>query len=243
VKPDAGRFTQPYVCVYRSPVEERQLVLAAIVLAAGAGSRYSSQPGAKLLTELDGRPVLSHVLMAVREADPATTVVVLGHGAAEIERTIHWRGELRVINWAPQRGLASSLQAGIHALLALPDSFDGAFIVLGDQPRLRTDVLSALAAAAGRVRPADRPLVVPCYGASTGAAALEAATADRGPGPRNPVLLLRPAWSWVDELEGDRGLAPLIDRNPDQVLDVPVSGDMPDVDEPADLERLRAVDD
>jgi molybdenum cofactor cytidylyltransferase len=201
--------------------------LAAVVLAAGAGSRFSPQSGAKLLSDLGGRPLLEHALVEIRRFGPAATVVVLGHGAALIDQAIEWRGELRIINHAPQRGLASSLQAGIHALLALRDEFDGAFIVLGDQPRLRGEVLEALALAAGRARTADRPLVVPRY---------------EVPGPHNPVLLLRPAWSWVDELKGDLGLAPLVAARPDAIVEVPVAGDMPDVDEPGDLERLRSLD-
>lgn len=201
---------------------------AAVVLAAGAGSRFAPQPGAKLLAEVAGRPLLEHVLAEVRRFGPAATVVVLGRGATRIERAIAWQGELRVVNHAPERGLASSLQVGIHALLALPGHVDGAFIVLGDQPLLRADVLEALASAADRAWPGDRPAVVPRY---------------EDDGPRNPVLLLRAAWSWVDELEGDRGLAPLMDRNPDQVLEVPVTGGMPDVDAPGDLDRLRGPGD
>jgi CTP:molybdopterin cytidylyltransferase MocA len=45
----------------------------------------------------------------------------------------------------------------------------------------------------------------------------------------------------VDDLEGDEGLAPLIDQRPDAVLDVPVPGEMPDVDTTADLARLRPL--
>ncbi len=55
---------------------------------------------------------------------------------------------------------------------------------------------------------------------------------------RNPVLLLRAAWTWVDEIEGDHGLAALIDSRPDAVEEVPVEGSMPDVDSPADLAGL-----
>ena len=51
---------------------------------------------------------------------------------------------------------------------------------------------------------------------------------------RNPVLLLRPAWSWVDTLEGDRGLATLIEERTDQILRVRLEGAMPDVDTAAD---------
>ena len=201
------------------------LRLAAVVLAAGAGSRYSTVPGGKLLATLDGRPLLAHVLEAVRGYGPAVTVVVLGEGADEIEAGIDWVDETRARNPDPQRGLSSSIQTGIQVLEQRPDSFDGAFLVLGDQPMLRTDVMAALCDAAVRARPADRPIVAPRYAADTG--------------PRNPVLLLRPAWPLVDELDGDRGLGPLLDRRPDMVQDIDVAGMMPDVDRPTDLEALR----
>jgi molybdenum cofactor cytidylyltransferase len=205
-------------------VVDRELRLAVVVLAAGAGSRFSDVLGAKLLAPLDGEPLLARVLMEVRRIAPVVTVVVLGHGAGRLEDEIGWAGELRIRNHEPERGLASSLQMGIDALRALPQDFDGAFIVLGDQPNLRAEVLRDLADAASAARPADRPVVVPRY--------------ERDEGPRNPVLLLRPAWSWVDELEGDVGLAPLIDQRPDAVLVVPVPGAMPDIDTPADLAEL-----
>lgn len=199
--------------------------LAAVVLAAGAGSRYAPQPGTKLLADLDGQPLLAHVLTAVRSFGPEATVVVLGHGAADIERHMHWQRELRVINPAPERGLASSLQVGIRALRGLSRSLDGTFIVLGDQPRLQPAVMRALAEAATREGHEGHPLLVPRY--------------TDEPGPRNPVLLRRSAWGWVDDLDGDRGLATLIDSGLGSVLEVPVGGVMPDVDEPGDLARLR----
>ena len=202
---------------------ERRLRLAAVVLAAGAGSRYGAEPGAKLLAPVDGQPMLARVLGTLRTFGPAATVVVLGNGADTIENQLEWADEIRVRNHAPERGLASSLKVGIDIMRALPDTFDGAFIVLGDQPLLRIEVLQMLEVAAATQRPADRPVVSPRYAS---------------PGPRNPVLLLRPAWSLVDELEGDQGLAPLMSSRPHMVLEVAVSGEMPDVDTPADLERL-----
>lgn len=202
---------------------ERRLNLAVVVLAAGAGSRFGDVPGAKLLAAVDGRPMLARVLQEVRAYGPTTTVVVLGHGAASIEQALSWGDEVRVRNHAPQLGLASSLQVGIDALRALPDAHDGAFIVLGDQPRLKAHTMRLLEAAATTARPGDRPAVVPRYDT---------------PGPRNPVLLLRPAWSWVDQLDGDHGLNQAIGARPDAVLEVTVGGEMPDVDTPDDLAKL-----
>jgi len=207
--------------VYGRGVDGRSLSLAVVVLAAGAGRRYSDVPGAKLLAQIDGEPLLARVLEEVRAFAPATTIVVLGHGADDIDRAIPRRDEIRVRNQAPERGLASSLQVGIDTLRALPDAFDGAFVVLGDQPRLRAEVMRALASAAATVRPAARPVIVPHY--------------EGDDGPRNPALLLRPAWTWIDELTGDHGLGPLLRERPDSVLEVAVEGRMPDVDTSDDL--------
>jgi CTP:molybdopterin cytidylyltransferase MocA len=197
--------------------------LAAIVLAAGAGTRYSDEPGAKLLAPIGGRPVLEHVLATVRAYGPGATIVVLGSGAARVERSIAWEAEERVTNPEPQRGIASSIQVGLRALRSRPAhaAIEGVFVVLGDQPGLRVEVLDRLARHAAR---SAGPIVVPAY-------------AD-DPGPRNPALLLRAAWPLVDALDGDRGLGPLIATRPELVAEVAVTGAMPDVDEPADLDRF-----
>jgi CTP:molybdopterin cytidylyltransferase MocA len=207
-----------------SPIASRNASrLAALVLAAGAGSRFSDLPAGKLLARLDSQPVLQHVLGAIRSFGPAATVVVLGHGADEIEAAIAWQAEQRVRNLDPDQGIASSLQVGIRALSVLSLDLEGAFIVLGDQPRLVPATLHALEAAA-RAAPSGRAIVVPEY-------------AD-DPGPGNPVLLRREGWGLVDAVQGDRGLAPLIHAHPELVLRVALPGTMPDVDRPEDLDRL-----
>jgi molybdenum cofactor cytidylyltransferase len=199
--------------------------LGAIVLAAGSGSRFSSRPGEKLLAPLEGDTILGHVLRALRDFQPAVTVVVLGHGADRIVESIDWEDESIVRNERPDRGVATSLQLGIDAISSLDSGLDGAFVVLGDQPRLRASTLLALATAADRSEAGAQPIVVPRY--------------SDDPGPRNPVLLLRPGWELAREMEGDHGLAPLIALRPDLVLDVAVPGEMPDIDRPEDLERIR----
>jgi molybdenum cofactor cytidylyltransferase len=205
---------------------DRSRRLAVVVLAAGAGTRFSDNPGEKLLAEIDGQALLGRVLREVRRFGPAATVVVLGHGAERIETAIEWTHETRVINAEPDRGLASSLRLGLETLLRDPTDVDGTFVVLGDQPFVRAEVMQDLAAAASAARP-DRPVVVPRY--------------DEAEGARNPVLLLRPAWTWVHAIEGDRGLGSLIESRPGSVLDVPVGGTMPDVDTTADLRRLERL--
>jgi molybdenum cofactor cytidylyltransferase len=198
---------------------------AAIVLAAGAGSRFSTQPGQKLLASVDGRPLLSIVLTTLREFRPAATIVVLGHAADAIEATIAWVDEVRVRNPYPSRGMASSLLVGFEVLAELSPDIEAAFVVLGDQPGLRASTLETLEATAASSHRRERLIVVPRY-------------AD-DPGPRNPVLVRRAGWRLIGELRGDHGLAPLISRHPELCLDVAVPGAMPDIDRPEDLDDLR----
>jgi CTP:molybdopterin cytidylyltransferase MocA/SAM-dependent methyltransferase len=186
----------------------------AVVLAAGAGSRFG---GDKLLAELAGRPLLDHVLEAIEGARLAETIVVIGPGASELEAIAARRGARTVRNPAPERGLSSSVRVG---LAAIAPGCDAALVVLGDQPRTSAAAIRALLDAP---LPAGREIVVPRYAGGGGA---------------NPALLLRPAWSLAATLDGDRGFGPLIRQHPELVVEVDLSGDNPDVDTPADLARI-----
>ena len=197
----------------RQPPCRPDMRVMGIVLAAGAATRFGSP---KQLAPLDGRPLLQHPLDALTDAGMDDIVVVLGAEAAAIEEAITWRGERRLVNVRPQDGLASSLQIGLEAAAEDP-TVDGVLVVLGDQPRLRREVIEAVAAAAAAT---DRPIVRPRYA---------------GDGAPNPVLLRRAAWSLAAGLEGDRGLAPLLAAHPELVHEVAVAGSIPDVDTPADL--------
>jgi CTP:molybdopterin cytidylyltransferase MocA/SAM-dependent methyltransferase len=196
--------------------------IGAVVLAAGAGSRFG---GGKLLAPLDGRPILAHVLDAVRAVDPADTVVVLGRDAPEIEAAVAWAGERRVVNAAPEDGLASSLRIGFEALARVDgEPLDGAFVVLGDQPLVDPAVFRALARAQVR---AGVGFVAPRY---------------VGGGGANPVLVLRAGWPWIAQARGDRGLGPILAEHPELVAEVELGGTNPDVDTPADLAELAWAD-
>jgi molybdenum cofactor cytidylyltransferase len=190
---------------------DRPAHVAAVVLAAGAGSRFG---GGKLLATVEGRPILQHVLDRLADAVDEV-IVVLGDDASTIEGAIDWRNERRVHNPDPSRGLSSSLQVGLDAV---GDDVDAAMIVLGDQPLVPPRAVRALLDAGVD---AARPVVVPVYGDKAG---------------RNPVMLGRAAFSLIAEATGDRGLGPLLDAHPELVRELPirVEGGNPDVDTHAD---------
>jgi molybdenum cofactor cytidylyltransferase len=188
--------------------------VAGLVLAAGLARRFG---GRKMLARLDGEPLLAHVLRAARRASLAETVVVLGHDHAQVVRAVDLAGVRTIINPEPERGLSSSLRLGLAALGA---DVEATLILLGDQPRIRADVIDRLLASE---IPAGRLFVVPRY-------------ADGG-GP-NPALALRAAWPMAAELRGDRGMGPLLAAHPQLVVEVPVSGSNPDIDTLNDLATL-----
>jgi molybdenum cofactor cytidylyltransferase len=191
---------------------------AAIVLAAGAGSRFG---GDKLLAELGGRPLLNHVLETVRSAGLHETVVVVGPAAGKLEAIVQAVDGRVVVNPAPEQGLSSSVRIGLAALdSGLDPGPDAALLLLGDQPRTSPAAIRALLAADV---PGDRSIVIPRYAGGGGA---------------NPVLLLRAAWALAAGLDGDRGFGPLIQARPELVVEVELPGDNLDVDTPTDLARI-----
>jgi len=197
---------------------------AGVVLAAGSGTRFG---GGKVRALLDGRPLVAHVLAAARAAGIRRLVLVLGRDAAAVREALAagdpgmLAGLLIAVNPAPERGLATSLRLGLAAATAAPAP-RSVLVLLGDQPAVRPAVIDALMAAS-RSAPADALAVVPAYGS------------DAAP---NPVLALPPAWPLAAGFGGDHGLGPLLASHRDLVVRVPVPGDNPDVDTPADLAAL-----
>ena len=72
--------------------------LEIIVLAAGQGTRMRSKLP-KVLHDLAGRPLLSHVLRSVRSLDPQRIHVVIGHAGSQVRAAF---ADARDITWVEQ---------------------------------------------------------------------------------------------------------------------------------------------
>ncbi|MGZ6515913.1 MAG: bifunctional UDP-N-acetylglucosamine diphosphorylase/glucosamine-1-phosphate N-acetyltransferase GlmU, partial [Actinomycetota bacterium] len=118
--------------------------LAAIVMAAGEGKRFkSSKP--KVLHELCGRPLLAHVLDALKPLGLSNTVVVIGRGADAVQQAAETltKQPLTFAHQQQQLGTGDAARVGDEAL----GEFDGDLLVLpGDTPLVTTKTLRALVA-------------------------------------------------------------------------------------------------
>ncbi len=163
-------------------------MIAGIVLAAGT-SRRLGQP--KQLLPLGGGTVLGRTL-ATALASLDRAVVVLGAHADVIRSGVDLRGAEVVVNGEYATGQASSLCAGIVAM-AEDAAVEAAVVLLGDQPLVRAEAITALVT---HWRQTGAATVVPVYGERRG----------------NPVLFARIAWPALRQLTGDAGARELLRR-------------------------------
>lgn len=194
-----------------------RVVIGAVLLAAGAGSRLGGRP--KSLLELGGVPLIRRQLIALSGAGVDEVVVVLGHHAPAIEAAVREFPVTLASNPAPDDGQASSVRAGLSALTG---KLDAVIVALADQPLINAQDITALIGAFKKR--GDAAMVVPRVGGE----------------PGNPVIFeaaLRDEW-----LAGDINGAcrRWREANPQRVrwFDTDNSRYRLDIDTPADLQRF-----
>lgn len=114
------------------------LATAAIVLAAGQGTRMRSRLP-KVLHPLAGRPMLAHVIDAMARAGIEHRVVVTGHGAEQVEAALD--PELPTVRQEPQLGTADAVRVGMQRV---PGSVRHVLVANGDVPLLPAELFAAL---------------------------------------------------------------------------------------------------
>lgn len=194
--------------------------VAAVILAAGAGTRFG---GPKQVAPWQGRPLIHHVLDAVATSQVDEVVVIVGAWARQVVEAVQaWqraRGThgppLRVVEntrWA--EGQSTSVRAGLETL----GPVSAALFPLADQPRISPALLDALIAAHRRTL---APIVRPRYPG----------------GPGAPVLFDFTLFPDLLRLEGDTGGRAVVRAHPERVYHVewPDPKAALDVDRPEDL--------
>jgi len=191
------------------------------VLAAGRGSRFG---GGKLLAPWRGGLVLEGALAAAFAAPVRRATLVVGcdgPAVADAARAYAKRtsqaGRLQVVEaneWA--EGMAASLKRGVAALA--PET-QGAFVFLGDMPRIPVTIPPRLAKALE----------------GGAAAAIPTFSGRRG----HPVLLGAELFAAIARLTGDQGAKPVIEALGARLAEVAADDDgvLFDIDAPQDLTR------
>jgi CTP:molybdopterin cytidylyltransferase MocA len=191
-------------------------VIAAIVLAAGSGSRFG---GPKQVAVLRGASLVRRAVEAAHTAGIRDVVVVVGSDSDAVAAAAgHGVRIARNESW--REGQSTSLRAGLDAL---DDEVDAAVVLLADQPGITDDhVRRLLDAASTRTEPIVRLRFSDAPG---------------------PALLRREIWDEARALTGDTGARALVERRPELVLEVRIDEPAPaDVDTREDLDRLRGPD-
>ncbi|MFE9168774.1 NTP transferase domain-containing protein [Streptomyces kebangsaanensis] len=191
--------------------------VAGLVLAAGGGRRLGGRP--KALLEHRGRPLVEHAAGVLRAAGCERVHVVLGARAGEVRERARLEGCVLVDNPEWERGMGSSLRAGLDSLAGT--GAPAALVLLVDQPGVGVE-------AAARVRAAYRDetsLVSAAYEGTRG----------------HPVLLGAAHWAGITaSATGDRGARAYLRAHEESVTLVEC-GDVArpyDIDTEADLGHL-----
>jgi CTP:molybdopterin cytidylyltransferase MocA len=187
------------------------MTTAAIVLAAGGGSRFRASGGDvhKLLAAYLGRTVVEWSIEAAASAQLDATYVV--RGATDLPMPALVANKVRFVrNDRWREGIATSLQAGVTQ--ARLDGHAAVVVGLGDQPLVQTDAWRLVA------RATTSPVAVATY------------RGERG----NPVRLSSMVWPLLPR-GGDEGARVVMRRRPDLVVEVPCPGRAADIDTVDDL--------
>ncbi len=196
--------------------------IAAIILAAGSSSRFRAETGAsvptKLVAEVDGKPIVRHVVNAALKSQAEAFFVVTGHARNAVENALIGTPVLVLYNPDYESGMASSLRVGVGSL---GHDIQGALILLGDMPRVTPKLLNLLIDTLA-AHPLARA-IVPVYAGERG----------------NPVLLSRLVFPEIPKLTGDQGARKLLSGEGIVEVAVDDASVTLDVDTPAALEELR----
>jgi bifunctional UDP-N-acetylglucosamine pyrophosphorylase/glucosamine-1-phosphate N-acetyltransferase len=122
--------------------------LAAVILAAGEGTRMRSETP-KVLHPLCGRPMLLHVVDALVALPLERIVIVVGHGAERVTKTLQdliaSEMPIEFVEQRVQRGTGDAVSVALTAFSDDPDLDGDVLVMPGDAPLVRPEVLARLA--------------------------------------------------------------------------------------------------
>lgn len=164
-----------------NPIRETHRRIAAIILAAGAGTRMGGR--VKQLLPWRGKTLIEHAIAIATSSQVNETIVVLGAHVESIRPVVAKLPARVVWNRFWEDGQATSIRAGLNALAP---EIDAAIFINADQPLLTTDVIDAMVQ---RYRETDAAIIAAEYAGRRG----------------SPVLFDRQHFAELANLQGEQG--------------------------------------
>jgi UDP-N-acetylglucosamine diphosphorylase/glucosamine-1-phosphate N-acetyltransferase len=114
--------------------------IAVIILAAGMGTRMKSDK-AKVLHEIQGRPMLLYVVETAKKIAGDDVILVIGNQAEEVRAIVSDTAELLFAYQEHQLGTGHAV---LCALPHIPEHCDHVVILCGDVPLIQPETIAAL---------------------------------------------------------------------------------------------------
>jgi bifunctional UDP-N-acetylglucosamine pyrophosphorylase/glucosamine-1-phosphate N-acetyltransferase len=112
---------------------------AIAIMAAGKGTRLKSRHP-KVLHQVGGKSLLSHVIAAAQKVVPAKDIfVIVGHEAEKVRDSVQQTG-VRFVLQEPQRGTGHALMCAANSL----SKYDQVIVLSGDAPLITAETISRL---------------------------------------------------------------------------------------------------
>jgi molybdenum cofactor cytidylyltransferase len=163
--------------------------IAGIILASGVSRRFGAAN--KLLSPIEGEPIVRRTVRAYLEGGLQPVVVVVGYQAALVGDALAGLPLEIVHNPDFEQGQSRALVRGVHHL---PSSISAAVIGVADQPFLTASVVCTLA---DQFVKSGASVIVPRYAGRQG----------------NPVVFSRSLFPELLTVEGDQGGRPVLRRH------------------------------
>ena len=174
----------------------------------------------KQLLPWQGKTLLQHVLESLINSDADETILVLGHEADRIRKSLPALPIKIAINPDYKQGMASSLRQG---LLTMDPRSEAFLLCLADQPGIGPGIINTLIRQFRQANP-KRGIVRPVYRGRRG----------------HPVLI---GAQYLQEalqlLQGDVGARQILMNHPGDILDIAVEEDavLKDIDTPEEYQE------
>ena len=118
-------------------------MLNIVILAAGLGKRMQSDLP-KVLHPIAGKPMLAHVLDNARSLNPDRIIVVVGHGAEQVQAQFADQSDLDFVIQRPQQGTGHAVQQAVPLLCDGGNDSDATLVLYGDVPLVQSETLRRL---------------------------------------------------------------------------------------------------